>query len=157
MPKLSDNGPPAAKSSVLSSSLPYAMFTPPSHVSPGLRVMMLMRARGRALARERRLRTADDLDALQIEHRALAQVVAAVVDAVRERGDGLLECFVARRRADAAHDQRLPRESIAHEQVRHEDREILDVGEAALLDRLTGDRRSPRSARLAGFARGVAR
>ena len=69
----------------------------------------------------------------------MAQVVAAVVDAVRECGDGLLERLVAGRRADAAHDQRLARECIAHEQVGHEDREVLDVGETALLYLFAGD------------------
>ena len=97
------------------------------------------RARGRALAGKGRLRTAHDFDPLQIEHGALAQVVAAVVNAVRECGDGLLERLVAGRRADTAHDQRLAGECIAHEQVGHEDREVLDVGETALLYHFASD------------------
>jgi hypothetical protein len=92
------------------------------------------------LAREGRLRSANDLDALQIEDRALAQVVAPVVDAVREGGDRLLECFVAGRRAYAAHDQRLASERVTHEQVRHEDREIFHIRETAFLDGFAGDR-----------------
>ena len=98
------------------------------------------RARRGALPRERGLRSTHDLDALEIEYRSLAQVIAAVVDAVRERGHGLLECFVTGRRADAPDDDGLARERITHEQIRDEKGHVLDVGESAFGDDLAGQR-----------------